>query len=57
MVTCQQCIERQQSVDGRTFRERYEVGNPAKPQMGHAMYFTGDGRTALCAATPKAEIR
>lgn len=53
MVTCQQCIERQRSVDGKTFRERYEVGNPAKPQMGHAMYFTKDGRTALCAAAPR----
>lgn len=47
MVTCQQCINRQIS------RERYDLGNPARPQMGHEMHFTSDGRTALCAAAPR----
>lgn len=28
----------------------YDVGNVARPEMGHARYFTNDGRIALCAA-------
>lgn len=57
MVTCQQCLSRlstyQSKEDPRTVRERYEIGNTAKSQMGHAMYFTKSGRTALCVAAPK----
>jgi hypothetical protein len=30
--------------------ERFDVGNPARADMGHAMYFTSRGRLALCHA-------
>jgi len=43
-VTCTACQER---LDGPTY---YDVGNPAKPAMGHAMYFVATGRIALCVA-------
>jgi len=44
-VTCTACQER--SVGAPTY---YDVGNPAKPAMGHAMYFVATGRIALCVA-------
>lgn len=51
-VTCHECLLRQQKcydldVDPKTI---YDIGNPARPDMGHAMYFTSTGRIALCIA-------
>ncbi len=31
-------------------RLAFRVGNPARNDMGHAMYFSSEGRVALCAA-------
>jgi hypothetical protein len=51
-VTCPQCIERRSELAGRRAGDVYEVGNPARDEMGHAMYHASDGRTALCVAKP-----
>jgi hypothetical protein len=52
MVTCDACINRLDELDRDNQRaaDVYEVGNHAKDQMGHAMFFASDGRTALCIA-------
>ena len=52
MVTCDRCAVRETELRGNGQRasDVYDVGNPAREQMGHAMYFASDGRTALCAA-------
>lgn len=52
MVSCERCIERLDELKRNNERAQdvYEVGNPAKSQMGHEMFFATDGRTALCAA-------
>lgn len=54
-VTCNRCRERLAGcpVNEHGFplaAEVFEVGNPARPDMGHALYFTDEGRSALCAA-------
>lgn len=57
MVTCDRCNELEKRLRDTSTRasEVYTVGNPARAQMGHAMYFTTDGRTALCAANRRTE--
>lgn len=57
-ITCPQCLARlaeaPKTESGFALaREMFEVGNPARPEMGHARYFTSDGRVALCSATRK----
>ncbi len=47
-VSCPSCI--QAEADSSWGRP----GNPARPAMGHAMYFTHTGRIAACAARPLA---
>lgn len=54
-VTCPTCraklIQCPANETGwRDAREVFEVGNMARGDMGHAMYFTRTGRTALCIA-------
>jgi hypothetical protein len=36
--------------------EMFAVGLPARGSMGHAMFFTNDGRTALCSAKRLAAV-
>jgi hypothetical protein len=52
MVTCERCQEIETKLRDASKRadEVYAVGNRAKPQMGHAVYFEHDGRTAICIA-------
>jgi hypothetical protein len=38
---------------GRPAEQDYQVGNPARSALGHAMYFSQAGRTSLCAAVEK----
>lgn len=49
---CEQCQARIEALKaaGRRASELYEVGNPARNQMGHEMYFSTEGRTSLCSA-------
>lgn len=56
MISCKWCIERAATLkaSGQRADAVYAVGNPAKPDMGHDMYFAADGRTALCIAKPAA---
>lgn len=49
-ATCQFCIERRRQLAGRRADDVYQVGNSARDQMGHEMYFDSTGRVALCAA-------
>jgi len=46
-VSCPRCRERYPHASD------YEVGNVARPSMGHQMYFTNEGRIALCIAKHK----
>jgi hypothetical protein len=48
-VTCDECLRRLFD-EGGTMSALYEVGNPARPSMGHLMYHSREGRIALCAA-------
>lgn len=50
VVTCPSCLERLHGLDGRPVVEMFAVKAEARPQAGHAMYFTGEGRRPLCAA-------
>ena len=43
-VSCPRCRERYPHASD------YDVGNVARPAMGHQMYFMAEGRIALCAA-------
>lgn len=47
-VTCPRCLARLAELGAD--RGAYAVGNPARGEMGHSMWFTPAGRTALCAA-------
>jgi len=49
-ITCDRCSSRLAELDTRRAEEVYEVGNRAKPGMGHQYYFDSTGRIALCAA-------
>ncbi len=54
-VTCERCQARlaecPTNEHGFPLADHvFAVGNPARPDMGHALYFTHDGRVALCAA-------
>lgn len=57
-IHCDQCRLRELALREHRADSVYQVGNPAKPQMGHSMYFTTDipefgvrrGRIALCSA-------
>jgi len=53
MITCKQCLEREKELKGTRADQIYDVGNPAKEEMGHAMYFTNDGKITLCIARKK----
>ena len=44
IIDCPRCAARLAHI------EDFAVGNNARESMGHAMYFTASGRTALCAA-------
>lgn len=60
-ITCPDCLRRLSECPtnehGLPLADlQYNVGNPAKPSMGHAMYFTDTGRTALCIARPLREV-
>jgi len=50
MVDCKQCQQRIENLNGRKVQDVYAVGNPAKDQMGHEMFFSSEGRTSLCSA-------
>lgn len=52
VIDCQGCRRRRGTLDanGKRPGEVYEVGNPARPSMGHEMFFAHDGRTSLCSA-------
>lgn len=52
-VSCPACQARLVDLNGERAETRYDVGNPARPQMGHAMCFAHDGRVALCIARTK----
>lgn len=49
-ITCPRCLARLEELDGRRADALYAVGNPARPEMGEALYFTPTGRIALCIA-------
>lgn len=55
IVTCQQCVNRRALIaaygkhDVRA-SELYRVGVPAAVERTHAMYYSVDGKIALCAA-------
>lgn len=54
-VTCPRCLQRlgecpANEHDFPLAHRAFAVGNIARPDMGHQMYHTEDGRTALCAA-------
>jgi len=47
-ITCSKCqaiLANQEDI-----RSAYDVGLQAKPEMGHAQFFTSTGRTAICVA-------
>lgn len=55
IVTCGQCISRRARVADAgkhaiRASELFRVASPAGVQAGHAMYYSVDGRIALCAA-------
>jgi hypothetical protein len=57
-ITCPHCranlIQCPTNENGwRDARAVFEVGNMARGDMGHAMYFTTSGRTALCVAVAR----
>lgn len=52
-VTCPACLTRMRKGNDETLRTLYNIGNPAKPEMGHHMRFMKFGRTGLCAADPR----
>jgi len=54
-VTCKECIRRLKELGHLRASEVYNVGNPARPGMGHVYYFTKDGKIALCAADRREE--
>lgn len=56
MGICSACDQRfaEAQARGVDLDDLYSLGNLAQPQMGHIMFFTTDGRTALCAAMPRA---
>jgi hypothetical protein len=51
-ISCESCKRREVELEAQKQRASavYNVGNPAKPGMGHAYYFTSEGRIALCIA-------
>ena len=51
-VSCHQCIALVDDLHahGERASDVFEVGNPARNEMGHDMWFAADGRTALCIA-------
>lgn len=51
-ISCAYCLGLKDALHDQNERAEnvYLVGNQAKPQMGHAMYFSHEGRTALCIA-------
>lgn len=54
-VTCQECLKRQRTIGGKTFRERYCVGDPSRMTgkalaRGHAMYRYRGDVISLCVA-------
>lgn len=50
-VTCPRCRERLAAEPNAA--ARFAVGNPARPDMGHALFFSATGRVALCAAAAR----
>ena len=46
-IDCPRCIDRLADL------EDFAIGNNARESMGHAMYHTKDGATALCIADRK----
>lgn len=55
IISCEYCLARKDALheQGKRADAVYLVGNPVKPQMGHAMFYASDGRTALCVAKPR----
>jgi len=49
-ITCPGCVRRLGQLGPQHADTRYRVGNNAKPQMGHKMFFVHTGRIALCIA-------
>ena len=59
-ITCPACRRRLEALavdqDGWPIVSPvYAVGNAARDELGHAMYHTAEGRTALCAASRRPE--
>lgn len=60
-ITCPECLARLRKLPRNEHgfplaQDFYRVGNPARPDMGHAMFFDSEGRVSLCAADRLAQL-
>ena len=47
-MTCKNCIRKLNGQTDWEYAKARGLGNPAGPQMGHAMLFARTGRIAIC---------